>query len=198
MKMIFKPSESALILIDLQNGIVEKKTFPISSNKVIKNAISLVDAFRAADSQVIYVTIENSSDYGDVLNPYLDTPSETLFEKPNDWSSLVSELNIQPNDLRIIKKQWGAFYGTDLDLQLRRRGIKNIILGGLMTNIGVESTARDAYERGYNQVFVTDAMGSNNLESHSNTLKYIFSRIGILRTTQEVIQSIKNQGDLSS
>ena len=85
-----------------------------------------------------------------------DTPRP----RPADWAEIVPELGPEPGDLVITKRQWGAFYGTELDLQLRRRGIDTILLTGIATNIGVESTARDAYERGYRQVFVEDAMAA--------------------------------------
>ena len=92
--------------------------------------------------------------------------------------------------MQIVKRQWGEFYGTEFDLQLRRRGIKTIVLAGISTNVGVESTARDAFERGYQQVFVADAMASPSAEAHANTLKFTFPRIGRTRTTQEVLSAI--------
>src|SRR3546814_10758135 len=65
-----------------------------------------------------------------------------------NWFELDEGL-ARPTDLRITKHQWGAFYGTDLDLQLRRRRIETVVIGGIATNFGVESTARAAHEHGY-------------------------------------------------
>jgi nicotinamidase-related amidase len=93
-------------------------------------------------------------------------------------------------DFVITKRQWGAFYGTDLDLQLRRRGLTAIVLCGIATEVGVESTARDAYERGYQQVFVRDAMAGLNAESHANAIERIFPRIGRVRGTKEIIAAL--------
>src|SRR5206468_3073727 len=101
------------------------------------------------------------------------------------------ELEPQASDLRIMKRQWGAFYGTDLDLQLRRRGISTIVLAGISTNVGVESTARDAFERGYEQVFVSDAMASPSAEAHANTLKFTFPRLGRTRATEDVVRALQ-------
>ena len=92
--------------------------------------------------------------------------------------------------MHATKRQWGAFYGTELDLQLRRRGIDTIVLCGVSTNIGVETTAREAYQRGYNQVFVKDGMAANSKDEHETTIKFIFPRIGLLRTTDEVLNLI--------
>ena len=90
-----------------------------------------------------------------------------------------------------MKRQWGAFHGRSFDLQLRRRGIRTIVLAGISTNVGVESTARDAFERGYEQVFVSDAMAAPSAEAHANTLKFTFPRIGRLRTTDDVVAAMK-------
>ena len=101
----------------------------------------------------------------------------------------MEEIKPTDKDIVIAKRQWGAFYGTELDLQLRRRKIETIVLCGVSTNIGVETTARDAYQRGYNQVFATDAMAANSKDEHEATLKYIFPRIGLLRNTDEILKA---------
>ena len=108
-----------------------------------------------------------------------------------DWSDLIPELDRQPADIVIFKRQWGAFYGTDLDLQLRRRGLAAIVLCGIATEIGVESTARDAYERGYELVFASDAMTGVHAESHANSLEHIYPRMGRVRTTDAIVAALE-------
>ena len=93
--------------------------------------------------------------------------------------------------IRRALSQWGAFYGTELDLQLRRRGIDTILLAGISTNVGVESTARDAYERGYEQVFVEDAMAARSPDEHLHTIRTVFARIGRVRLTAEVLAALE-------
>ena len=90
-------------------------------------------------------------------------------------------------DILVQKRQWGAFYGTALDLQLRRRGVTQLVMCGIATSIGVESTARDAYERGYNLAFATDAMTDRSADAHARALDTIFPRIGELGTTEELL-----------
>ncbi|MGP6240448.1 isochorismatase family protein [Cuniculiplasma sp. SKW4] len=107
---------------------------------------------------------------------------------PDDWADFVQELNISKDDIIIEKKQWGAFYGTELDLQLRRRKIDTIVLCGIATTYGVESTARFAYEYGYNQIFASDAMGDMSEESHNASIKYVLKRIGMVLTTDEILK----------
>ena len=133
----------------------------------------------------------SSSDGKDILHPNVDQPMIRHGEITKDWSEIVGELTPTNEDLLITKHQWGAFYGTELDLELRRRGVKTIILGGISTNIGVESTARDAYERGYNLIFAEDAMASMTKTDHEFTIQRIFPRIGKVRKTEEILLAIK-------
>jgi nicotinamidase-related amidase len=110
--------------------------------------------------------------------------------RPEGWDVLSPALGAGPRDIRITKHQWGAFYGTELDLQLRRRGITTLVMCGISTNIGVESTARDAWERGYAVVFVEDAMASFDAAAHAFALKNIFVRLGRVRSTSEVLAAL--------
>ena len=96
----------------------------------------------------------------------------------------------RPGDHIVRKRQWGAFYGTDLDLQLRRRGIDTILLCDISTNFGDEITARDSYERGYHQIFVEDACSSRAAEDHAFPFQAIFPRIGVVRTTADVLRAL--------
>jgi nicotinamidase-related amidase len=113
---------------------------------------------------------------------------------PPDWADLVPEVGPQPGDFVITKHQWGAFYGTDLDLQFRRRGITTLVLCGIATDIGVESTARFAFEYGYQQIFAEDAMAALSAEEHLHTVTKIFPRIGRVRQTAEVLAELLQPG----
>lgn len=183
------PRTTALVLIDLQYGIVAMDVHPQQSSAVVAQAKTLADAFRAAQAPVVWVTV-GTLGAQDALAPRADAVPPPATAKPANWSTVVSEAGAQPGDLYITKRQWGAFYGTELDLQLRRRGIQTIVLAGISTNVGVESTARDAYERAYDQVFVSDAMASPSAEAHANTLKFTFPRIGLTRTSAQVLAAL--------
>src|SRR3990172_1773410 len=139
---------TALIVIDLQKGIALRTNMPHSSQKVILNSSKLADEFRRNNMPVFLVRVTPSPDAKDRLSPLLDEPPTPTTPKP-DWADIVGELGPRPGDFVITKRQWGAFYGTELDLQMRRRGIKTIVLTGISTNFGVESTARIAYELGH-------------------------------------------------
>jgi nicotinamidase-related amidase len=109
---------------------------------------------------------------------------------PPDWSEFVPEIAPVPSDIVIAKKPWGAFYGTDLELQLRRRGMDTIVLCGISTDLGVESTARFAYEYGFQQVFAEDAMSSRSAEQHHAAVNFILKRMGRVRKTDEILNAI--------
>jgi len=183
------PATSALVLIDLQHGIVAMNVAPQPSSDVVARASRLAARFREAGGTVVLVNVSNLADGRDALAPTLDNPPPAG-KRPDNWSQFVPELNQQASDLVITKRQWGAFYGTELDLQLRRRGVRTIVLAGISTNVGVESTARDAFERAYDQIFVEDAMASPSAEAHAATVKFTFPRMGRIRSTEQVLAAI--------
>lgn len=179
-------SKTALVVIDLQKGIAGRQVAPYDSAAVIKNAATLADAFRVNGMPVFLVRVTPSLDGKDALHPVTDAAPWTQTHAP-DWAEIVSEMGPKPGDFVITKHQWGAFYGTELDLEFRRRGITTMVLCGIATNIGVESTARFAYEYGYHQIFAEDAMAAMSAEEHAFTVAKIFPRIGLVRKTEEII-----------
>ena len=181
--------KTALVVIDLQKGITAMQTEPYTSKVVIENTAKILKEARKNNMSVFLVHVTPSPDLKDALRPVSETSFQVSGYNPS-WSEFVPELNIQPSDFLITKHQWGAFYGTELDLQLRRRGIDTIIFCGISTNFGVESTARFAYEYGFNQIFVQDAMAARSKEEHEHPLKYIFPRLGLIRKTDKVLQAL--------
>jgi nicotinamidase-related amidase len=181
---------TALVAIDLQYGIVGLTTLPTPSKDLVARTAAIAEKLRGKGGLAIFVKVANYADNGDALTPETDTPAKPAGPKPANWSELVTELGVAETDIVITKRQWGAFFGTDLDLQLRRRGIKTIILTGIATNIGVESTARAAFEHGYNQIFVTDAMAALNEDGHRVPVATIFPRLGRIRSAEDVLAAI--------
>ncbi|MBU6427276.1 hydrolase [Patescibacteria group bacterium] len=188
--LVIDTTKTALVVIDLQKGIVGRKTAPYPSNIVVKNAAVLADAFRKKNVPIFLVRVTPSPDKKDALRPIADVTMPTQAQA-TDWVEIVPEMGPKEGDFVITKHQWGAFYGTELDLQLRRRGIMTIVLCGISTNIGVESTARFAYEYGYHQIFAEDAMSAMSAEEHANSVMKIFPRIGQVRKTNEIIAALK-------
>lgn len=181
--------KTALVVSDLQKGIVARQTAPRTSKIVVENAAALATAFRKSKMPVFLVRVTSSPDGKDALHPVADAawPAQTF---PPDWAEIVPELGPDEGDLVITKRQWGAFYGTELDLECRRRGITTIVLCGIATNISIESTARFAYEYGYNQIFAEDAMSAMSAEEHAFTVTKTLPRLGLVRTTGDILASL--------
>jgi nicotinamidase-related amidase len=189
-ELVLDAKRTAVVAIDLQKGIVRAPGNPHPAATVIANTVRLLEAARGAGAQVVLVHVGGAADGADRLHPAVDAPMRGGAPPAADWSEFIVELNRQPGDIAILKRQWGAFYGTDLDLQLRRRGLTTIVLCGIATEFGVESTARDAYERGYEVVFAEDAMTGMSEGSHGNAVERIFPRIGRVRATQEIVAAL--------
>lgn len=186
---VIKSKETALVVIDLQNGIVNREFSPFTGEQVVQNADKLINAFKEKGAFVALVRV-SSLDGKDMLKPNIDSKMNPI-QLQDGWDNFVPELTNVDDTHVITKRQWGAFYGTDLDLQLRRRGIDTIVLCGISTGIGVDTTAREAYQHGYNQIFIEDAMTASTKEEHDHVCKYIFPRIGQIKTTEEFILSLR-------
>jgi nicotinamidase-related amidase len=181
------PRTTALVLIDLQNGVVgNPQLAPRPGAAVLNNSLPVAEKFRAAGALVVLVRVGFARDYADMPSRLVDQPMQLPVDGlPDAWSALCDGLQ-QPGDLIVQKRQWGAFYGTDLDLQLRRRGIGTIVLGGISTNIGVESTARAAWEHGYHLQIVEDLCAGPSDEAHNFAFKTIFPRLSRVITSADI------------
>jgi len=180
---------TALVVIDLQRGIVTMSTVHPAA-EIIKRSSMLAQAFRARDLPVVLVNVRPRPGI-DALHPRADAQPPAA-KRAADFHELVDELRADADrDILITKRQWGAFYGTELDLQLRRRGITGIVMCGISTSIGVESTARDAYERGYNLTFASDAMTDMFQDAHDRALERIFPRMGEIGTTTDILAQLR-------
>jgi nicotinamidase-related amidase len=182
------PASTALILIDLQRGIVPRQLSPRSGPDVVQAANRLTPVLRNRGGLIIRVNVSYGPDGGAALKTDVDEQPATPF--PEGWDEFVDEAKPIPGDVVITKRQWGAFYGTDLDLQLRRRKRTTIILGGIATNFGVESTARDAWERGYQLILPEDLMAASSIEAHEASLTRIFPRLGRICQTDDVVRAL--------
>ena len=114
-----------------------------------------------------------------------------MYSFPPDWTELIPELEHHPSDHSVTKQRWGAFLGTDLDNYLRQRGVTQIVLTGVATSVGVESTARSAYDLGYNVTLVIDAMTDRDADTHRHSVEKIFPRLGETATTEDVLKLLK-------
>ena len=182
-------SRSALVVIDLQEGILPCAGGPWSSSQVVNKAAALANKFRERGAPVFLARVGWSPDFAEALKQPVDAPSSG-HALPDNWWHAPQALGQQESDIVVIKRQWGAFYGTDLELQLRRRGIDTLVLCGISTNIGVESTARNAWELGFSLVIAEDACSAASAAQHQSSLDYIFPRIARVRRTDDIIVAL--------
>ncbi|HEV7619209.1 MAG TPA: hydrolase [Burkholderiaceae bacterium] len=180
------PKSSGLVLIDLQNGVLGRPLAPKSGSEILQAGSALAKRFRTQGAPVVLVNVMRSADGGDVLRQRVDEPKPRREGGyPAGWSDLAAGL-AKPGDILITKRRWGAFYGTELDLQLRRRGVRTIVLAGVATNFGVESTARQAWEHGYEIVIAKDATTSVAKELHDMSMRYILPRLARLAYSSDI------------
>ncbi len=178
--------KSALVVIDLQNGIASMSTQPHAASDIIDRSVRLAEAFRARDLPVVLVRVTFSGPDAVPGRTEAARNAGPATPRAAGWDQIVDVL-APLGDALVTKHNWGAFHGTDLDVQLRRRGVTQIVLTGIATSIGVESTARAAHEHGYHVTVVTDAVGDRSAEAHENSVGHIFPRLGETGTTDEVL-----------
>ncbi|WP_406069384.1 hydrolase [Streptomyces sp. NBC_01020] len=178
--------KSALVVIDLQNGVMAVPGDPYTTGDVLTRTVELADAFRSRGLPVVLVRVTFAADGSDRTPGRTDTPSPG-YTPPAGWDHVVDALTGHDQDITVTKRNWSAFYGTDLDMQLRRRGVTQIVLTGVATSIGVESTARAAHEHGYHVTVATDAVTDSDGAAHRNSVEKIFPRIAETGTSSDIL-----------
>jgi nicotinamidase-related amidase len=170
---------TALIVVDLQAGLAGLPTIH-PFDEVVGNAATLADAFRAKGLPVVLVNVAGG--------PSGRTEQGSGgHELPDGWADLLPQLNQQPGDKTVTKYTWGAFHNTELAAHLTELGVTQVVIGGVATSIGVESTARQAHEHGFHVTLVTDAMTDLNPAAHDNTISNIFPMLGETGTTRDIL-----------
>jgi nicotinamidase-related amidase len=177
---------TALIIVDLQKGIVGLPVIhPIAD--IIGRARALADAFRERELPVVLVNVAGGAP-GRTEQPRQAAP------RPEEWTHLIPDLNQQPSDVVVTKRSWGAFANTDLETQLKALGVTQVVIAGVATGTGVEATARQAYEQGFNVTLAIDAMTDLRLEAHDYSAKNVFPRLGETGTSQDIISLLAARG----
>ena len=176
-------TNAALIVIDLQKGIVSLPTVH-PATEIITRAAQLASAFRKRSLPVVFVNVTGRP-------PGRTDEGTRTFSFPVQWTEVVSEFERHPNDHLVSKQRPGAFIGTDLHEYLRQRGVTQVFITGIATSLGVESTARSAYDYGYNVVLVVDAMTDRDADAHRLSVEKIFPRLAETDTTNNILNLLK-------
>ena len=174
---------TALIVVDLQHGLVGSP-FIHPIDDIVTRAQNLVAAFRRRGLPIALVNVDGTAP-GRTERPRL------VQKLPDGWTDLLAELGRQPDDIVVTKRTWGAFASTDLEKQLRDRSVTHVVIAGVATGTGVESTARQAYEAGFNVTLAIDAMTDARLGAHDYSIANVFPRLGETGATQAIIDLLK-------
>lgn len=181
---------TALIVIDLQKGVVNGNFIhPIEG--VIERTRDLIDAFRAQDLPLVLVNVAGRAPGRTEQGPR----SGLSFSE--GWTDLLPQLDRQPGDILVTKRSWGAFASTDLERELKARGVTQVVVTGVVTSGGVEATARQAYEQGFNVTLALDAMTDMREEAHEYSVRNVFPRLGETGSTREIISLLEGRGSAS-
>ena len=175
---------TALIVIDLQKGIVSGD-FIHPIGEILSRTRTLIDVFHARNLSVVLVNVAGRPAGRTEQGP---RSTQTFAE---GWTDLLPELDAQPGDILVTKKSWGAFATTDLEQQLKRRGVTQVVVTGVATSAGVEATARQGWEQGFNVTLAIDAMTDLREESHQYSVRNVFPRVGETGTTKEIISLLE-------
>ncbi len=189
------PHRTALVLIDMQKGILAMPVEPHPAAQVVALGVRLAERVLEAGGTLALVRVAFSADQADRLSQPVDAPMRVpQGGLPADWSELAPELEGLGAQVGVTKRQWGAFHGTELDLQLRRRGVTTIVLAGIATNFGVEQTAREAYQHGYAVVIAEDACTSVGPDLHRFAIERILPRIARVRSSDAILAALAAAG----
>ncbi|MFC6647456.1 isochorismatase family protein [Granulicella cerasi] len=187
-QLVLDMKKTALVLIDLQGGIVGRDVKPYPAMEIVARCREMADAFRAKGAPVVYVRV--------LMTDFLKLATDEVMQLPPEIPAAASEIveaaGKQEGDLLITKRHWGAFAGTELEQELRGRGVEKIVIAGIATNLGVESAVRQGTGLGFNFVTVSDACSTFSAEMQEFALKYIFPRLSRVRTTSQVLEAIGN------
>ncbi|MDQ4052908.1 MAG: isochorismatase family protein [Actinomycetota bacterium] len=169
-----EPRRTALVAVDLMDRIVALPLGPRPGSVVAERSLALAAAFRETGATVVAVRVERPN----------------VAEQP-PGSDLVADL-VRPGDLVVVKRSIGAFHATGLDELLRERGVDTIVLTGIATNMGVESTARVAADLDYELFFVEDAMTALSAEEHEASVRLDLPRFGTVCLSDDVLGALRS------
>jgi nicotinamidase-related amidase len=177
---------TALIVVDLQKGIVSVPSIHPMGD-IVARARTLLDAFRRHGLPVVLVNVTG------VAPGRTEQPPRLTGAMPEGWADLIADLDRQPGDIVVTKRTWGAFASTDLETRLKALCVTQVVVCGVATGTGVESTARQAYEQGFNVTLAIDAVTDARPEAHAHSIANVFPRLGETGTTNDVIELLEKR-----
>jgi nicotinamidase-related amidase len=171
---------TALLVVDLQKGLAGSPFGHLIGN-VVDRTRALIDAFRKHGLPIVLINVAGGAPGRTEQRPRHNGAF------PEGFTDFIGELGQKPDDIVVTKRTWGAFASTDLDARLRAAGVTQVVIAGVATGTGVEATARQAYELGFNVTLAIDAMTDTRSEAHEYSIRNVFPRLGETGTSQEIV-----------
>ncbi len=196
------PKRTAHIVVDLQNGFMAPGAVGevATAREIVPNVNAISRALRAAGGLVVYIqnTIDDatltgwSNNFGFFSTPERRQRMTAAFTPGSEGHAIWSGLEVLPQDLKVLKRRFGAFVPGSSDLHeiLQARGIDTVIITGTVTNVCCESTARDAMMMNYKVVFVSDGNAAFTDEEHNATLSSMAILFADVMSTTEVVAKL--------
>ena len=190
------PASTVLVLNDMINFTLRlnpERTRMIDESGVIPNTARCIASLRRVSIPIFWVRVDRRADRADAVETLTDSLIAAGMEAPppvvggTPEAAIVDELTVEPDVLVIIQPRYDPFYGTPLDYLLRARRIDTILLGGISTNVGVESCARSARDRGYNVVVLRDCCVGTEADLHEWSLARIMPRFARVMTSEQAL-----------
>lgn len=198
MKVEIKPKETAVIIIDMQKDFMKRLGEIVKENKVIENINEVVKAAKAVNIPVFFIRTVRRKDGADSVAAVTDLSLKTppgqkrppVLIEGTPGSEIIDELDHQTEDYVITKRRGNAFYNTDLELLLRSRGVKTVIITGLITNACIDATTKGARERDFNVIIPVDTTATMSKEIQDFYVNNIFPRAAVTMTTEETVEAL--------
>lgn len=176
----------ALLVVDLQKGIVGSPSLH-PFGEVVERSRALIDAFRSRRQPIVFINVAGGAP------GRTEQPRRHVDGLADGFTDFIPELDLKPDDIVVTKRTWGAFASTDLEDRLKAISVTQVVIVGVATATGVESTARQAYEAGFNVTLAIDAMADARAEAHDYSIRNVFPRLGETGTSQEIIDLVMKE-----
>lgn len=187
---------TALFIIDLQKNVLNPEPTPLGKTEIVTRAAALAHAFSNAKAPIILILTDFAPGYPDALQGIANSPWALPEEGlPAGFATLVPEIEALPAPLQITKRQMSGFFGTELNLQLRRRGCDTVVICGVATNLGIKATAQTAFDLNYNVFLAANARASVAPGLHEFAMEKILPRIARVRLNSEIISALETKAE---
>ena len=183
----FVPERSALLVLDMQAYFLEDASHAHvpSANTILARLGQLAKAYAARGLPIIYTRHVNTEENAGLMSQWW----RELIRDEDPLSKITAELDLSQGVV-LEKSQYDAFYRTDLEERLRHWGVEQVLIGGVMTHLCCETTARAAFGRGFEVLFLVDGTATYTEAFHQASLLNLAHGFAELKLVPEILESL--------